>query len=292
LVASDGGVFAFGDAAFYGSMGGTPLNQPIVGIAAAPDGKGYWLVASDGGVFAFGSARFDGSIGRKPLNAPIVGMAAASSGYWLVASDGGIFSFGQAPFEGSLGGQTLNAPIVGMASAPKGGGYWLAGADGGVFAFGDAAFHGSLANSTPPLQYPIGSIAAQPGGGGYWLLPEPSLPIVTLWNSSWTGIEPHVVQISGDAGNIVGDMTWTSWTSQSAVGHGTWGYDDCNPDCASGNVTDYPATITFSNPSFGRFTELTEVTTGPHAFTLSAAMPGPFLGNSTSVLDAGATGPP
>ena len=28
---------------FYGSMGGQPLNQPIVGMAAMPDGKGYWL---------------------------------------------------------------------------------------------------------------------------------------------------------------------------------------------------------------------------------------------------------
>ena len=43
---SDGGVFAFGDAAFYGSMGGQPLNQPIVGLAATPDGQGYWEVAS------------------------------------------------------------------------------------------------------------------------------------------------------------------------------------------------------------------------------------------------------
>ena len=32
-VASDGGLFAFGDAGFYGSMGGHPLNQPIVGLA-------------------------------------------------------------------------------------------------------------------------------------------------------------------------------------------------------------------------------------------------------------------
>ena len=118
LVASDGGVFAFGDAGFYGSMGGTRLNKPIVGIAASPDGKGYWLVASDGGVFAFGSAAFDGSMGGKPLNAPIVGMAAASSGYWLVAADGGVFAFGGRRSR-SLGAQSLNAPIVGMASAQK-----------------------------------------------------------------------------------------------------------------------------------------------------------------------------
>jgi hypothetical protein len=33
LVASDGGIFSFGDAPFFGSTGGQPLNQPIVGMA-------------------------------------------------------------------------------------------------------------------------------------------------------------------------------------------------------------------------------------------------------------------
>jgi hypothetical protein len=32
-VASDGGVFTFGDAVFSGSMGGKPLNEPIVGMS-------------------------------------------------------------------------------------------------------------------------------------------------------------------------------------------------------------------------------------------------------------------
>ena len=57
-MASDGGIFAFGNAQFHGSMGGKPLNKPIVGMASTPDGKGYWLVASDGGIFAFGDAQF------------------------------------------------------------------------------------------------------------------------------------------------------------------------------------------------------------------------------------------
>jgi hypothetical protein len=35
LVASDGGVFSFGTAAFYGSTGGTTLNQPILGAASS-----------------------------------------------------------------------------------------------------------------------------------------------------------------------------------------------------------------------------------------------------------------
>ena len=88
FVSSDGGIFAFGDAAFRGSMGGSPLNKPIVGMAATPDGGGYWLVASDGGIFAFGDALFEGSLGGLHLTRPVVGMALDpnSGGYWMVAS--------------------------------------------------------------------------------------------------------------------------------------------------------------------------------------------------------------
>ncbi len=145
-VASDGGIFSFGAAPFDGSMGGQPLNAPIVGMAATPDGGGYWEVASDGGIFSFGTAQFHGSMGGQPLNKPIVGMAATpdGGGYWEVASDGGIFSFGTAQFHGSMGGQPLNKPIVGMAATPDGGGYWEVASDGGIFSFGTAQFHGSM----------------------------------------------------------------------------------------------------------------------------------------------------
>jgi hypothetical protein len=137
LVASDGGIFAFGDARFYGSTGGVRLAQPIVGMAATPDGGGYWLVASDGGIFAFGDAHFHGSTGGVRLARPIVGMAASAdgAGYWLVASDGGIFAFGDARFYGSTGGVQLAQPIVGMATSRDVAGYWLVAADGGIFTY-------------------------------------------------------------------------------------------------------------------------------------------------------------
>src|SRR5438552_1807114 len=54
LLASDGGIFSYGNARFYGSTGAMHLNQPVVGISPTPSGRGYWLVASDGGVFSFG----------------------------------------------------------------------------------------------------------------------------------------------------------------------------------------------------------------------------------------------
>ena len=147
LSASDGGIFTFGNAKFYGSTGAMNLNAPIVSMAPTPDGKGYWFVASDGGIFTFGDAGFYGSTGALHLNDPIVGMASTpdGKGYWLVASDGGIFTFGDAAFEGSTGAMHLNAPIVGMTSAPDGAGYMLVAADGGIFNFGDATFFGSPA---------------------------------------------------------------------------------------------------------------------------------------------------
>ncbi len=167
-VAADGGIFSFGDATFHGSMGGIPLNQPIVGMAATPDDGGYWEVAADGGIFSFGDATFHGSMGGIPLNQPIVGMAATpdGGGYWEVAADGGIFSFGDATFHGSMGGIPLNQPIVGIAATPDDGGYWEVAADGGIFSFGDATFHGSMGGI--PLNQPIVGMAATPDGGGYW----------------------------------------------------------------------------------------------------------------------------
>jgi hypothetical protein len=35
LVAADGGVFTFGDAQFWGSMGGVVLDRPVVAATAA-----------------------------------------------------------------------------------------------------------------------------------------------------------------------------------------------------------------------------------------------------------------
>ncbi|HEY4929689.1 MAG TPA: hypothetical protein VIH95_11110 [Acidimicrobiales bacterium] len=170
MVASDGGIFAFGDAGFYGSAGSLPLNKPIVGMAATTDGKGYWLVASDGGIFAYGDAGFYGSTGSETLNKPIVGMAATpgGKGYWLVASDGGIFAYGDAGFYGSTGNLSLNKPVVGMTPTPNGKGYWFVASDGGIFAYGDAGFHGSTGSLT--LNQPIVGMAQTADGGGYWLV--------------------------------------------------------------------------------------------------------------------------
>ncbi len=82
---ADGGVFTFGAAKFYGSMGDKTLNNPIIGIASSPTGNGYYLVASDGGVFTFGDAPYLGSTGGMKLNKPIVGIAVTPERQGLLA---------------------------------------------------------------------------------------------------------------------------------------------------------------------------------------------------------------
>ena len=168
-VGSDGGIFSFGAAQFYGSTGSMQLNKPVVAMAAAPDGNGYWLVASDGGVFAYGDAQFYGSTGSITLNKPIIGMIPTldGGGYWLIASDGGVFAFGDAKFYGSTASDNLAYPVTAAAPSFLNGGYWLVDANGQVFNFGDAANEGQPAYA--PGGYRITGMAGTQSSNGYWL---------------------------------------------------------------------------------------------------------------------------
>jgi hypothetical protein len=180
LVGSDGGIFSFGSAGFYGSTGSLKLQRPVVGITPTANDGGYWLVAADGGVFSFGDAAFLGSIpglglapagSGKPhaLNAPIVGIVPSDdgSGYFMVGSDGGVFAFGDARFAGScpgIGGCAGGAIAVVRDASGKG--YWLVTGTGHIYAFGDAPYLGAPG----PQSSPITSMVRTPSGGGYWIL--------------------------------------------------------------------------------------------------------------------------
>src|SRR5438105_3858992 len=169
LVGSDGSVFAYGGAGFFGSMGNLRISHPIVGLAPTSSGKGYWLADSAGDVFFFGDAVDFGTLSRVRIPAPIVAIVPTpdGKGYWLAGLDGSVYTFGDAGFFGQAKGPSLAAPIVGMASNPTGQGYWLAGLDGGVYNFGDARFLGQAKG--PSLAAPIVGMAATPTGQGYRL---------------------------------------------------------------------------------------------------------------------------
>jgi hypothetical protein len=168
---------------------GMVLNAPIVGVAALPDGHGYWEVGADGGVFSFGAAGFYGSAGRLQLTQPVVGLEPTPDGrgYWEVARDGGVFAYGDAGFFGSAGGLRLAAPVVGMAVTPDGRGYWEVARDGGVFAFGDARFYGSAAGLSPAS--PIVGLAATATGSGYREVAADGA-VFALGDAGWSGNAP------------------------------------------------------------------------------------------------------
>jgi len=146
------------------------LTAPVVGMAATPNGSGYWLTNAAGDVSAHGSAVSYGSLSGTTLQAPITHIVSTpdGNGYWLVGADGGIFTFGDAGFFGSTGAMKLNAPVVDMAPTADGNGYWLVASDGGVFSFGDAVFKGSMGGTH--LNKPVVGIAADDATGGYWLV--------------------------------------------------------------------------------------------------------------------------
>jgi len=155
------------DYAWAGVAASGPL---VTGMAATPQGNGYWLVDSVGGISTYGGAQFYGSMLGQSLNQPIAHMVATpdGKGYWLVASDGGVFAIGDAPFYGSTGNLHLNAPVVDIAPTPDGKGYWLVASDGGIFSFGDAPFYGSMGGQH--LNKPVVGMGVDAATGGYWLV--------------------------------------------------------------------------------------------------------------------------
>ena len=122
-MASDGGIFSYGDAVFHGSSGGLRLNAPIVGMAGTRDGGGYWLVASDGGIFSYGDAVFHGSSGGLRLNAPIVGMAGTRDGRGGPGTGGIVAPPTTAPVtwcETGLPTSPYSSPPAGAVTIPAG----------------------------------------------------------------------------------------------------------------------------------------------------------------------------
>jgi hypothetical protein len=147
MVASDGGVFAFGDATFDGScpgIGGCAGRA----VAVMPDstGKGYWLVTNVGGVYAFGDASFYGA--PPASSVPVVGAVATSDGhgYWLLYANGVVSNFGDATNYGAPAGYVNDYnPATTIFPTHDSRGYWVASARGDVFAYGDSPYLGSMA---------------------------------------------------------------------------------------------------------------------------------------------------
>ena len=129
---------------------GTALNQGGVenlisgfatGIAATPDGGGYWVVGADGASYAVGDAKYEGNTPTLTSGQYILNVATGDglNGYWDVGQDGGVFAFGSAVFYGSLPADGIvTSTVAGIAATPDAKGYWVVLQNGTVYPFGDA----------------------------------------------------------------------------------------------------------------------------------------------------------
>ena len=147
MVASDGGVFAFGDATFSGSCPGIGGCSGAA-VAVVPDktGHGYWVMTSTGAVYAFGDAINHGAPGPQSSLITSAVATADGQGYWILDAAGQVFAYGDAAPLGGLPPGSAGGidPAATIFATSDGGGYWVSTALGKVTPFGDAPNDGDV----------------------------------------------------------------------------------------------------------------------------------------------------
>jgi hypothetical protein len=148
MVASDGGVFAFGDAHFAGSCPGIGgCSGSAVAVMPDASGNGYWLVTSTGNVYTFGDAAYFGAPGHGTVTSAVA--TPDGKGYWILLSDGQVLPYGDAANLGSPASSNFNAldTASSIFATSDGAGYWVSSALGAVFNFGDAPNDGGMSGT-------------------------------------------------------------------------------------------------------------------------------------------------
>jgi hypothetical protein len=239
LAGSDGGVFSFGEAKFYGSLGAKtlPSGHSIIAIVGTRSGLGYWLVDASGVVTPFGDALALGALPVADVKTPIVSVAISrdGKGAWFANAAGKVFTLGTAEGYGSPPRRTtLDHPITAMAATPDDKGYWLAEADGDVYPFGDAA------KGKPAPARMIGSIVGMVPAKdalGYWATTDHGWVLPGGDAFSKGGVDAFV-----NGSPIVGIATTARWNGKlpapvSPYPSGSIGYDVNWPQCAASGST-------------------------------------------------------
>ena len=111
----------------------------------------------------------------------------------------------------------------------------------------------SVPSSSPS---PPGSSSSPPSLPASPAVPLSDFKVCTFPADTCTGYggssemktEPTQITASGDGSAYVKNLTWSGWGSATVTGTGTLELDDCNPSCAQGTFTGYPATVTLSSP--------------------------------------------
>jgi hypothetical protein len=100
---------------------------------------------------------------------------------------------------------------------------------------------------TAPTSTPGTSLgpAAAPTGASTFLAAAQSLNGTLLHEPACGG---SGCALSGDSTAFLSQMKWTTWSGSEAVGTGTYKLDDCNPNCAAGQVYSLATVVTLTQP--------------------------------------------
>ena len=95
-------------------------------------------------------------------------------------------------------------------------------------------------SSSPPTSMPTTPTSTTPTTTA----PSIASNIKVYGNCTTPSVEPpEIVLTCADYGELLEGLHWTSWTSAGATAVGTLVYNDCKPNCASGQHHQVPGTV-------------------------------------------------
>ncbi len=109
---------------------------------------------------------------------------------------------------------------------------------------------------------------------------QAAAPLPRFSAGTYTGIKPSEIDFSGDGGNIVTRISWSTWTATRANGKGLSDIQSCVPSCVQGSNKTVTATLVLSEPRDGRFTELVETRNGQTSAVSYGSSGWPFHASS------------
>ena len=234
VVGRDGGVSAFKEAPFYGSMGGQKLKRPVIGMAATKGRLGYWLVASDGGISVSETSQFFGSTGALKLAQPVVGDGADTVGSGLLVGGirrGRVLFRRRAVFR--VDGRVEVGRTGGGDGADTVGSWLLVGGIRRAACSVSATRSSSARPRRQPVRSPIGGLVSTPTGNGYliWgqdgsVYPFGDAPAF----GGYPSLTPGSVPVVGDDAFVGFDTDITgSGRAARVAGYTLWAVSDVGP---------------------------------------------------------------
>jgi serine/threonine protein kinase len=143
------------------------------------------------------------------------------------------------------------------------GGHWIvltasgvtvAAAIGGILALavnhgsGSSSSTGTLASGTVTSPVSASPASRSPSASSSLIAvtvcTEPADGCTVAGASQYMEVKPAMITTSGDGSAYVNKITWSNWGGSEANGTGTLELNSCNPNCAQGTYTGYPATVT------------------------------------------------